>query len=277
MKKIRTFIALLLCVLMAFPSNLLASSSGTEEVVIWESVSSGIEIVVTETPLPNGTYSYKEYWDGQLKENHNTGPGSGTILHQTYESDGSISQSIEIVGGGNTGSLIQPQGFQTRDLGYMHYSGTLYTISIFCHLEENYTEGDTYVINKNLAKSASWWISELVSRLGFIGKIASNVLEEFILEEIFSDAIEGVVTALITTTVTANVYDQTIVGNCTSHSGRPTGRLTGQVAYVHTSSTGTKIYREGYTTSLWGTGELGRQMFWKVWGTEYTPTSWTGV
>lgn len=31
------------------------------------------------------------------------------------------------------------------------------------------------------------------------------------------------------------------------------------------------------TSHMWGTGELGRMMFWKVFGVEYTPTSWTGV
>jgi len=80
----------------------------------------------------------------------------------------------------------------------------------------------------------------------------------------------------LTYTVKANVYDQTIVGNCTYHSGKPEGTLAGQIAYVNTGS-GLKLYKSGYNTTMWGTGELGRQMFWKVWGTEYIPTSWTGL
>lgn len=280
MKKIKKTMCLILTlsVLISAAGEVFATSTllNTTEQLLMEEQIGNVYIRITETRNQDGSYIYKEYHDGKLVEAHVTVPKSGTINNLEYEDGNIVKSNTEVVALTDIGPVIQPMATQTRNLGYMHYNGTTGLISIFCKVKEIY-DTKPYVINKNVVGSISYFATALVSATGILGKIATTFISKVLIGVVFERLTDGTLKAMFTTTVDATVYDQTIIGNCTTHSGKKEGKLTGQIAYVKTSSTGTKTYREGYTTAMWGTGELGRQMFWKVWGTEYTPTSWTGV
>lgn len=277
-KKITAMILVLSFVLVLYTNVFAKTKSKNQELEIYSIIdNSGVNIIITEEDNFNGSYTYREYWDGILQEEHTTVPGSGIITSDYYENAILLYRKIENIAISNVKSDFTINGWQYRDLGYMHYyDGIVGPISIFCKVEEYYSQDNLYVVNEHVAKSLSGWITTFVSGLGLVSAIATGVVENLIVSGVLSAIISGTITALLTYTVMANVYDQTIVGNCTSHSGKPTGRLTGQLAYVNTGS-GLKLHKSGYNTTMWGTDALGRQMFWKVIGVEYTPTSWTGI
>lgn len=279
MKKIKKITALILVLAftLSLYTNVFAKTKNQELEIYNVFDNAGIHTIITEEDNFDGSYTYREYWDGKLQEEHTTVPGSGVITSETYKNGVLVSREIEQVPIFNVKSEFTINGWQYRNLGYMnYYDGINDPISIFCQVEEYYSPDKLYVVNAQVAKSLSEWITTFVSGFGVVAAIATGVVQNLIVAGVLSAIISGTITALLTYTVRANVYDQTIVGNCTTHSGKPEGRLAGQLAYVNTGS-GLKLYKSGYNTTMWGTGELGRQMFWKVIGVEYTPTSWTGI
>lgn len=179
-----------------------------------------------------------------------------------------------------TPPAITPFAQKTRQLGYMYYNnqlvGEIYAIK--CHVDEWYDEGKKVEISGNLGTLADFVqfiVGALGISLGIAGKLAQKLTSAAVVA-----IVGGVVKTLVTTEVTANVTDQRIYGVCTSHSGKPIGDL-GNASIIYVTSDNSRyandVFYEGYTTHMWGTGELGRMMFWKVFGVEYTPTSWTGV
>ncbi len=279
MNKIKKMMSLILVI--AFMFSLSANAfvvADNKESVIYNCVSdTGTQIRITELKNSDGSFTYSEYWDEKLQESHTTVPGSGFVTSETYKNGKKVSIKTEKISDNFSTSNYATTGRQDRTLGYMNYNnGIIAPISILCYVEEYYSPNNSYVVNANIAMGLSEWITRFVGALGFAGGVATGVVTTMMADKLLSGVINNLVTSLVTTNVTANVYDQTIVGNCTTHS-KPERRLPkGQIAYVNTGS-GLKIYKDGYNTTMWGTGELGRQMFWRVWGTEYTPTSWTGL
>lgn len=86
------------------------------------------------------------------------------------------------------------------------------------------------------------------------------------------------VTNLLVTWVQADVYHHEIQGVSTTDPNTTNiGYLNGDTVYVSDGSGYDGMQRVGYTPYLWGTGTLGSQMFYKVYGVEYTPTSWSNM
>lgn len=168
----------------------------------------------------------------------------------------------------------------TRDLGYMHYyNQTMNEVySIFCYVNEWYNAGKSVYIDGVYASFADV-ATFLVGAIGLPASIASGFVANLAVSGLLL-IVGELIKAADRTEVTATEVEQRIYGNCTSHSGKPTGDLgEARIIYVSTDSpryAGETFY-EGYTVRHWGTDALGRAMFWRVFGVEYTPTSWTGV
>lgn len=179
-----------------------------------------------------------------------------------------------------TSAILATNGKTTRNLGYMHYNNQYMgeILSIFCYADEWYNPGKTVTLSGSLGTAiecATW----IVGALGLPSIIGKGVLASLAYASIVV-LVGDILKAPVSTKVTANVTDQRIYGDCTSHTGKPKGDLgDASITYVTTDSAkyAGQLFYNGYTTHDWGTGDLGRMMFWKVFGVEYTPTSWTGV
>lgn len=167
-----------------------------------------------------------------------------------------------------------------RQLGYMYYYNAIMndTLAIKCHVDEWYNDGKTVKVSGVFGGIADL-TTFIAGGIGVPAAIASGIAANLVYAGIVV-FMGAVLKAIVSTNVKANVVEQRIYGVCTSHSGKPMGDLDeARIIYVTSDNkryAGETFY-EGYTTHLWGTGELGRMMFWKVFGVEYTPTSWTGV
>lgn len=255
------------------------------------SVDSMIEndpVVVTYVENSDGSITVYQYENNTLIESHRTTPGSGVVYHEYYNNNAVTSSQVETTAVdksepqydlfANNSSLTASA--KRRELGYMHYrhlNGTVYSIK--CYVLEDYYENQQYTFRKDAAKTLSDWITTIVSIYMFLKNpagVAANIVNYALALGVFSKAVNGVLTVLMTKTVTCNYYNQEIHGDSTSHSGRPHGVLTGTLCYTKIDGQIKKM-TEGYTSSHWGNGNMGRQMMYKVHSIDEAPTSWTNT
>ena len=237
----------------------------------------------------DGSYTIFETDEyGAVIESHTTVPGSGVVKHTIYHSDGSIITDIEITKqfSAHEPLRINPTSTSNREMGYMHYnSGSGTTYSIDCWVYDEYYANQTYTFYTGTAKSLSAWISTLMSVWLFLVHPTSiiGLIMQFLDDYgILGETTNNAIAVIITRTVKCNYNNQEFSGYATSPSSNyPTGSLEGVYgSVVTTNASGTTIstsYFEGYTTHDWGTAYFGRKMMYKVFGTEYVPTSWTNL
>lgn len=282
MKRLLSFILALSMVFTMFPTAL--AQSNNEQTLIEINTDIGL-IKVTGIEDASGNISMFEYRDGKLAIM--TRYTRGDTYYERFEVSQGQSRSAanwEVVNFSDAIAevppVITPFAHNTRHIGYMHYNnqiiGEIYSIK--CHVDEWYLP-DKIVTVSGTFGSLIDFIQFLAGAVGISIGIASKVADGLITALIIH-LVSGAVKTLVSTDVTANVIEQRIYGVSTSHSGRPVGDLgDGKITYVTSSNPKykNKTFYEGYTTHLWGTSGLGRMMFWKVFGIEVIPTSWTGV
>lgn len=288
MKKI---FALVLSMVMLFSLSVpsyAASSDSSEENIFMELDTEIGHIKITYNEDPSGTISFSEYQDGNLAILTKYTPGNTYYERLDVSQSQSIStraaSTWDIIDFSDAVTVLPPVAVpladNTRHIGYMHYNNTLtgQILSIKCHVDEWYSP------DKKVMIAGTWGSiidlgTFIVGAIGLPATLASNVAYALL----YAGAVAfvgNVLKTLVSTEVNAYVIEQRIYGVCTSHSGKPTGDLgDAKITYVTTDNpayAGETFY-EGYTTHDWGTASLGRMMFWKVFGVEYVPTSWTGV
>lgn len=263
-----------------------AQTDAVEESVFLETDTAIGHIKITYTESASGALSMYEYQNGELAVMTRYTPGN-TYYERLYvtqnQSRSTYSTIWEPVDFSDAIIELPPVAVpfadNTRHIGYMHYNN-VYTgeiLSIKCHVDEWYSP------EKKVMIAGTWGnIIDLgtfiVGAIGLPATLASNVAYALL----YAGAVGYIgneLKTLVSTEVTANIIEQRIYGVCTSHSGKPVGDLgDGKITYVTTDNNkyAGETFYEGYTTHDWGTSSLGRMMFWKVFGVEYTPTSWTG-
>lgn len=293
MKKV---ISLLMVVIMCLSLSVSAfadtpdagvSEADSTEIVWFTYDSSDGTIEATYTETDDG-FSVFEYHDGELYEMTrytygntfyerqyvNSQSDQGVATHQNSEWEIVNIESATT----KAPATLTPRWKTTRDLGYMHYRGVTETYSIFCYVEEWYNDAKTVTLSGKIGSAADC-ATTIAGTLGLPASIATGLVSTLIYAFVLK-VVNNIVHAVVDTDVTADVVDQRIHGDCTSHSGKKHGDL-GDASIINVTSDNSKYsgetFYEGYTTHMWGTGELGSQMFWKVFGVEYTPTSWTGI
>lgn len=252
------------------------------EMISAEQTTNEGKIMLTYTENEDGTSSYYSYLNGQLTGYTKFKPGNNYYDLATcitpYSRSNPHWERIYVTPSGNVRN-ISPRK-TSRDIGYMHYSNSMTgeVFSIFCYVDEWYLEEKTTTIAgtwANMAAFTTW----LVLQIGVLPALGTNIANAFLYEGLVS-LVGNSVQSTLSTEVTANIVEQRIYGNSTTHPDKPTGDLgEGQIVYVTTDNTSYagETFYSGYTTHDWGTVDLGRMMFWKVYGIEYTPTSWTGL
>lgn len=283
----KKFLSLLLIVVMLFSlgsTAYAAQDEASKENVFFDANTEIGHVKVTYTQDSAGSLSMYEYHNGTLAVMTKYTPGNTYYERLTTTQNSLRSSAWEVVDFPaafieNSSSAIL-RADSTRQLGYMHYNNTLMgeILSIRCYVDEWYSP------QKKVMISGTWGTivdlaTFVVGAIGLPAAIASGVVSSLLYAGIVG-FVGNTLKTLVSTEVTANVVEQRIYGECTSHTGKPLGDLgDARIIYVTTnnSSYAGETFYEGYTTHDWGTSSLGRMMFWKVFGVEYTPTSWTGV
>lgn len=294
MKKIISLV-LILSLVVAFPTHGFASTkplveaSNTARDLVIETGETTITVSCIENS--DGTVELQEYQNGKLLTIIKVAPNAGyyeqlLIDDKTDGRDSTWEKVLVPVHIKNTPTNEEntQRGKVTRNIGYMHYNNTAIgqTYSISCYVDEWYNPDKSIIVQGELGTAATV-IASLIAALGVVYVIASDFLSEGMAAALFSTRLSAGITVVVAFDrfeVTANVVDQRIYGECTSHSGKPLGDL-GAASINHISTDSIKYPGKtllyGYTTRAWGTGALGSQMFYKVFGVAYTPTSWTGI
>lgn len=169
----------------------------------------------------------------------------------------------------------------TRTLGYMEYT-TLSNVrySILCQVNEWTLDGITISSRSGNLGTVLQFAMWLASLYGIPEAIASNIVANLIVNVVI-EFTGSVLQTIVTTKFLGTEVHQEISGQerspSTTHSG-DLGRgiikypqVIGAATYTHYDE---PYETEGYTTELWRTGELGRAMFYEVFGIEYTPDTW---
>ena len=240
------------------------------------------DTVVSYEENQDGSITVYQYENGELIEAHTTVPGSLVVYHEYYEDD-VVRESVEYIDNGEENALSrgvmsagEPDYVNNRPLGYMHYNnGIIPIISIYCHVEEEGYVDTSFTLNAGTAKTLAEWSAWVIARVVFLPStagIAGKLVGRWVARQILTPVLDGMYSSAITRTIPCTYYNQHIYGNCTTHSGKNEGLLEGTYIYYDD-----EILTEGYTTRMWGQDALGRMMFYKVIGVEYTPTSWTNV
>ena len=242
-----------------------------------------VEIVVTYVEEDSGFATLYEYHNGVLIEMAQVMPGAScynrAVISEATTRSGVVWERVDIAS--NTNDEATPYVVTrktTRTLGSMHYVNSIMgqTYSIECEVDEWYLDEKEVEVQGTLGK--------IVEAAAFFAGVlglpiaASTALVNSLIEAALLYVFEEILHAATMIEVTANVIEQRIYGECTSHSGKPIGDL-GDAKIISVSSNSSKypgetLY-EGYHTDMWRTNELGSAMFWKVFGVEYTPTYWT--
>lgn len=282
----KKFLSIILSLVMVFSLSATAFATSSNEDTLLELNTEVGQIKLTYTEDAAGNISMFEYRDNALYVKTKYTPGNTYYerLDATQSQSRSIQSNWEVVDFSNSITELPPPimlfADNTRHIGYMHYNN-VYTgqiLSIKCHVDEWYNSGKKVLVSGTYGTLVDL-ATFIVGGIGLPAAIGSGVAAALLYAGVVA-WVGGVLKTAVSTEVTANVIDQRIYGVCTSHSGKPTGDLgDAKIIYVtsNNSSYAGETFYEGYTTHMWGTGELGRMMFWKVFGVEYTPTSWTGV
>lgn len=253
-------------------------------------VADGSEEAITISYEKNddGSFSIYQYENGTLTEKHTTIPGSGTVDHIYYHSDGTYTQSTEItqyntqeiatyVNSDPNSSLSS--GASTRPLGYMYYNGPLVkeTHGIRCYVIDEQHINQPYTFRKGVGKSTADWISTILSVWGFsVGKLGATVVELLFNLGIFNGVLGGVLTVATEKTVRCTFYNQEIHGEPSQPTGKGKhGRLDGAYCFLDIATN--RIKTEGYTVRDWGDNSMGRLMFYKVFAIDESPSWWTNT
>ena len=283
----KKFIALLLTMTMFFAFCVpayanspydVSGSNANGEISCLKLIADIGEIEITYLEGEDGvTYMY-EYHNGVLYETTRFVEGN-TYFERSFASSSRAASNWEVVDFSDR-IVATPSTFAARntvrDLGYMHYrspySGEL--SSIFCYVSESVNDDARVRVSGTLGtlvEAAAF----VAGALGIPASLGTGIISAFVYAEVIS-LINGIAQAVVSTTVSANVISQTIHGNSTTHS-KPEGILTGTIAFVKTDSSkfAGQYFYDGYTTSDWRTDNLGRMMFWQVYGVENVPTSWS--
>ena len=257
-----------------------------EPVLTYKDETCTIEVFAETTP--DGTVLLSEYHDGVLFEQVRYRDGSTFFERRFYTSSESNLaaeingewESVNALPSAEAAMPLSANGRVVRDLGYMHYyNGFLddtYTIS--CYVEEWFNPQKIITIS-----GARGTISEFTANVALSLTLSSKISSDFVAAIIgagVASVISGIVHFFTDVEVRANVIDQRIFGNCTSHSGKPTGDL-GNASIAYVTSTDSRYagdtFYDGYTTHMWETDDLGCMMFYKVFGVAYNPTSWSSA
>ena len=289
MKKstIALFLAVVMVITLSTPYvgalEEIGSQSSDETVILDLSTPDG-NIKVTYTEGNDGVLFMYEYHDDVFYEMTRYTPGN-TFFERSFASPSTrASIEWEVVDFSdsimNDVSTLAVKGKTTRNLGYMHYKNPITgdILSISCYVDEWYNPGKTVSISGTLGSIVEF-TTFLVGAIGIPVGIAGNVVTSLLSAAVVL-LVGSYVKAAVATDVTANVTDQRIYGNSTSHSGKPRGDL-GNASITYVTSKSSKYsgqyFYEGFTTHDWGTANLGRWMFYKVFGVEYVPSYWTGL
>lgn len=258
---------------------------------------SGDAISVTHTEKSDGTVLFYEYHNGVLTQIVRTFPGCGYYdfinLSEASRSTESFWTRVEldVPSSSNTiqnkGNSIVPMSLEdqyqvNRYVGNMHYYnqalGTTYSIT--CRVYENYIPQHTITVT-GVWGTVATVVASIVALFGLMAAVAQLTVDALVMNslvEISADGFVQVVNSIDSFQLSASSTEQRIIGTCTSHTGKPTGDLglasINRIATNQPKYPGEAIYY-GYTTSAWGSPMLGSQMFYKVFGVAYTPTSWT--
>lgn len=231
----------------------------------------------------DGSFTTYQYLNGILTDEHTTTPGSGIVEHTYYNVDGTCTQSTENVAAEQ--GIISPEmlrGAQAsiRDMGYMHYkhhyTGTIYSISV--EVYDRFYQNSSYRFGQGTAKTLAEWTNTLLSVWSYSVNpmtILSGTIGFLSATGLLQAGLNGVYTVLVTRVVSCDYSNQTFYGTATAPSSNyPEGILEGTYAVIHDNGQ-SKIIREGYTVSGWGTSPFGRAMMYKVFSIDEAPTSWT--
>lgn len=276
----KKFLSIILSLVMVFSLSATAFATSSNEDTLLELNTEVGQIKLTYTEDAAGNISMFEYRDNALYVKTKYTPGNTYYerLDATQSQSRSIQSNWEVVDFSNSITELPPPimlfADNTRHIGYMHYNN-VYTgqiLSIKCHVDEWYNSGKKVLVSGTYGTLVDL-ATFIVGGIGLPAAIGSGVAATLLYAGVVA-WVGGVLKTAVSTEVTANVIDQRIYGVCTSHSGKPTGDLgDAKIIYVtsNNSSYAGETFYEGYTTHMWGTGELGRMMFWKVFGVEYTP------
>ncbi|MBR4078111.1 MAG: hypothetical protein IKK17_05860 [Oscillospiraceae bacterium] len=254
-----------------------------DEVFGLEYYSGGNHYVMSYVDNEDGSSEFFGYVNGVLYERTKVYPKSTSYEKETFLTLSKSSEkraNIEIIPFNNVANENSRATVNksTRRLGTMSYNNVIMgsVMTIECFVDEWILE-DRRVALQGTIGTVQDLTSMLVGVLGISAGIVPTIIDDLVVAGVIT-YVGQLLKAATTKYVTAREFIQDIYGNSTTDAGLPTGYLPeGNMLYIYcpNSSFAGRYQYSGYHTHMWGTASLGCAMFYRVYGVDYTPTSWT--